>query len=65
VIFELLSNKFIVHLLVIKPNVNELPMVFVVLTPKINGMGNELAMFANEFFYGSLLQVLQLFKNRK
>jgi len=54
-----------VHLLVIKPNVNELPMVFVVLIAKINGMGNELAMFANEILYGSLLQVLQLFKNRK
>jgi len=43
-----------------QPNVNELPMVFVVLTPKINRMGNEPAMFANEVLYGGLLQVLQL-----
>jgi len=35
-------------------------MVFVVITPKVNGMGNKLAMFANEILYGGLLQVLQL-----
>jgi len=35
-------------------------MVFVVLTPKVNGMGNKFAMFANKILYGGLLQVLQL-----
>ena len=35
-------------------------MVFVALTPKVNRMGNKLAMFVNKILYGGLLQVLQL-----
>jgi len=39
-------------------------MIFGVLTPKVNGMDHELAMFVNEILDGGLLQVLQLMKKK-
>jgi len=42
----------------VQPNVNKFPMVFGVLAPKVNRMGNLLAIFANEILDGGLLQIL-------
>lgn len=53
---KLLSYKLVLHLLFM-PKVNELPMISSVLTPKVNGMGNELAVSINEILDGGLFQV--------
>ena len=39
-------------------------MIFGILTPKVNGMDNEFAMFVNEILDGGLFQALQLMKKK-
>lgn len=60
---KLLGHELILNLLFMQ-QVNDLPMIFGVLSPKVNGMSNVLAVFVNEILNGSLFQVLQLMKKK-